>query len=314
MILFLLACAWIDDAEHGDFIDADGDGFWSDAFTDGNDCDDRDAAVHPQAIEGCNGLDDDCDGATDEGTDAWYADADGDGFGDPSAPTCEPESGAVQDASDCDDGDPGVYPGAAELCDGIDNDCDGQADDEHPVWYPDEDGDGWGAGEAVVSCDAPDDHVGNAGDCDDTDAAVHPDATELCDSADNDCDGLIDEDDADDVTTWFADTDADGYGDASSTTEACDRPNGFAPDSTDCYDNNPDAYPGQSTWFDTSRGDGSYDYSCDSVEEQRWTEVMDEALCNEGWHPSFGPQDCGVTSVWVLEGCVDTPTRTQECR
>ncbi len=97
------------------------------------DCDDTDPAIHPGAIEPCNGIDDDCDGLVDEDSSGltWYADDDGDGYGDPaqaSSPTCEQPSGYVIDASDCDDGDPDRNVGPDEPCDGIDADCDGNGD------------------------------------------------------------------------------------------------------------------------------------------------------------------------------------------
>ena len=78
MIVLLLSCAWIDDAEHREFIDGDGDGYCSDAFSDGDDCDDQDRDVHPDALEVCNSQDDDCDGAVDEGCDSGESDTDTD--------------------------------------------------------------------------------------------------------------------------------------------------------------------------------------------------------------------------------------------
>ena len=109
-------------------VDGDGDGATSDV-----DCDDTNPAIHPGAAEDtCNDRDDDCDGDRDEdapGALTWYRDADGDGFGDPSAPMtgCEPPSGYVADATDCDDSLNTRHPGANELVgDGIDQDCDGE--------------------------------------------------------------------------------------------------------------------------------------------------------------------------------------------
>ncbi len=112
--------------------DADGDGYRADT-----DCDDTNEAVHPGATERCDGLDDDCDGLVDDEdpdlSDAatWYADADADGHGDSTvaATACEQPAGAVADDGDCDDGDSGVNPDVAEVCDdGVDNDCDGAAE------------------------------------------------------------------------------------------------------------------------------------------------------------------------------------------
>ncbi|MCK6519264.1 putative metal-binding motif-containing protein, partial [Myxococcota bacterium] len=123
------------------YADSDGDGYGdpdgdllsceapSGNVANNEDCDDGAAGVSPAGTELCDGLDNNCDGATDEGAAAdaatWYDDADGDGFGDPSATSvaCDQPSGAVSDASDCDDGDAAVNPGASEVCDSADNDC-----------------------------------------------------------------------------------------------------------------------------------------------------------------------------------------------
>jgi hypothetical protein len=104
-------------------------------------------------------------------------DADGDGF--------SPAQG------DCDDSDPRTFPGALEVCDGRDNDCNGAVDDHaidaFPVFL---DGDGWGNGAFAISvCAAPPGYATRADDCDDADPAVHPGAAEICDGVDHDCDG-----------------------------------------------------------------------------------------------------------------------------
>ena len=133
-----------------DESDADGDG-WSEC--DG-DCDDGNAAVHPFATEICNdGVDQNCDGVTDE-----WTDNDGDGFS-----TC---------TGDCDDNNPDNRPGNAEVCDYTDNDCDGAVDE-----LPDMDGDGYS------ECD----------DCDDTDDTINPGAEEICNGVDDDCNAYTDE-------------------------------------------------------------------------------------------------------------------------
>ena len=158
--------------------DTDGDGY-ADIQSGGTDCDDSNHNIWPGAPEACNSIDDDCDGIIDEdfpllgsaceaegrcsgvhACDAsgiataceatataisWYVDADGDGVGSGAAiQSCpSPAQGYVNQGGDCDDGNPFIYPGAAELCDGIDNDCDGAP--EPPSQCPAEGGT-WVAG------------------------------------------------------------------------------------------------------------------------------------------------------------------------
>ncbi len=159
-------------------------------------CDDGRQDIHPWASEYCDGVDDDCDGVVDEAdsVDAawWYRDFDGDGYGAVSVAeeACSAPEGFVADSADCDDADPTVHPEADELCDDIDNDCDGVVDEDVVSLYLDADGDGYGD-PAVVTCLALDGYLYNGDDCDDTDPAVHPGATdEPCDGIDSDCDGI----------------------------------------------------------------------------------------------------------------------------
>ncbi len=240
------------------FFDADGDGFgdilnWTracyapDGYVESSaDCDDSDETVNPSVAELCgDGIDNDCDGEADPEL-IWYQDADGDGYGDESSSlaTCEQPSGYVDDPDDCDDDDPDIHPGAGDDCyDLTDNDCDGETD-EGDDWYQDADGDGYGDADIPVSsCDTPEDHVADSSDCDDSDGATHPLADEYCDGIDNDCDGVVDEDDAVDPITWYQDADGDGYGDAASTALACQQPDGYVEDSTDCDDSDTDINP-----------------------------------------------------------------------
>ncbi|HHO52134.1 MAG TPA: hypothetical protein ENK18_14985 [Deltaproteobacteria bacterium] len=132
----------------------------------------------------------------------WLEDADGDGVGSWFGATvvgCAPPEGYTDAWGDCDDGDPTRHPGAIELCNGIDDDCDGIIDDAGgtAVRYPDVDGDGFGddARPMPSSCAAAG-LVSVGGDCDDSDPGRGPQAIELCDGIDQDCDGLIDEDGA----------------------------------------------------------------------------------------------------------------------
>src|SRR6185503_7624802 len=118
------------------------------------------ANVHPAASETCNGVDEDCDGNTDEGVLVTsYADADGDGFGNAASSdvSCEPPAGNASAAGDCDDANAAAHPGAIEVCDGFDDDCDGAVDDADvdrlgaPTFYTDTDDDGFGVN-PVMAC------------------------------------------------------------------------------------------------------------------------------------------------------------------
>jgi hypothetical protein len=125
---------------------------------------------------------------------AW-ADQDGDGYGDPLASdtVCPGTAGFAANADDCDDTSAAAHPGATEVCDGIDGDCDGEGD-LMGAWFPDADGDGFGALGSLetTACDAPTGFVADATDCDDEDGAIHPGATEVCNALDDDCDGADD--------------------------------------------------------------------------------------------------------------------------
>ncbi len=175
--------------------DADGDGFGDDAdaivacveqpgrVTAGGDCDDADPAVSPGRVERCDGVDEDCDGTPDDDAlDAptWFADTDGDGFGDAgtAVTSCDPPDAHVPTGDDCDDADAALHPGAAEVCDGIDTDCDGRLDagaSDGTPWWPDADADGYGDAyaEAELDCTA-DGRSPNRLDCDDGDATTSP--------------------------------------------------------------------------------------------------------------------------------------------
>jgi len=181
--------------------DADRDG-WESERCGGDDCNDASYLVSPDSPEICDGLDNDCDGAADLPTPAdpptWYRDGDGDGYGDSAdtAAGCSAPAGYVNNGLDCDDARTLVRPGAIEVCDGQDNDCDGDTDEDDaslaPDWWRDGDGDGYGNATSAVlaACAAPEGYINNRDDCDDSDADVHPGAAEVCaDGIDNDCDG-----------------------------------------------------------------------------------------------------------------------------
>ncbi len=245
------------DCDGQDLTDVDGDGFDA-PEAGGQDCDDNDAAVHPEAVEACTGVDDDCDGLIDDEDDSvtgqpnWYLDEDGDAFGvaEDVVQACTQPPGRSTEAGDCDDASPEIHPGAQEHCTGLDDDCDGLIDDEddsvaeRPTWYADQDGDGWGdPDDTVERCEQPEGRVSRSGDCDDSDSSINPAVEERCDGIDNDCDDETDEDDAVDVSTWYLDADADGFGDLKSSDVDCDQPSGWVADSSDCDDDDAGVNP-----------------------------------------------------------------------
>jgi hypothetical protein len=150
--------------------------------------------VKPGAVDVCDGVDNDCDGQVDEDAAesafVWYADADGDGYGDPDVTTvCGLGGGWSLDPGDCDDTDPFVHPGVTDGGDGWDSDCDGRLDDDG-CWF-DQDGDGYGDPAMGGYCGSPG-WVENDRDCAPDDAAINPRERDACDDAtDSDCDGLV---------------------------------------------------------------------------------------------------------------------------
>jgi|GEM_PF-2616576 len=208
-------------------IDADGDTYGV-GCTAGPDCDDTNSAVHPGATEVCNGIDDNCNGTTDEGCGIWYRDADGDTYGNPSVTTVSigKPTGYVANNTDCDDTNSAIYVlrtgyrdadmdtyttgGAVQVCSGASlpsgwraaangNDCD---DSNSAKWankngYLDTDGDTYGAGTVVAVCSGATllpPYRTKGGDCDETNSNINPGVTENSSNGiDDNCNGVTDE-------------------------------------------------------------------------------------------------------------------------
>lgn len=251
------------------FFDGDGDGYGDDTqplnlcagqaefAVQGGDCDDATPATNPGQLEFCDGIDNDCNTLIDDDTQSvpWYLDSDGDLFGDPNVASiisCAPIAGRSVLNSDCDDDAPGINPSSQELCDGLDNDCNGLADFQIGINdFEDDDGDGL----VDIACSP----LGI--DCDDTNPVTGPGTIEQCDGQDNDCDGNVDENVA--LTLWYRDLDSDGFGSISSgTLVSCEQPLGYSSDGSDCDDNQ------SSVNTDGEETCNSFDDDCDGTNNE----------------------------------------------
>ncbi len=299
LLMNLLGCnslsPFVNEDLKTEICDADTDGLGrSSSYCGGNDCDDTDA--HIGAPTG------------------WFRDVDLDGFGAGEEEfACSQPEGFVGHNGDCDDTDKFVHPDMSETCNGIDDNCDGGIDDENiTVWYRDADLDTYGSPLVTITqCNQPDGYVGNPSDCDDEDPQINPNATEVCnDGIDQDCNGIID--DADGSEVWYADQDADGFGNPENRLVTClENPVGYVQDNTDCDDAKPDVNPAAaeackdgidndcdgsvdetdiaSTWYRDVDEDG-YGTSSDTIEDCAPAQgyVGNSADCNDH-DPSIHP-------------------------
>jgi alpha-tubulin suppressor-like RCC1 family protein len=250
------------------------------------------APTRGASSEVCDGADNDCDGQVDNGLafQAWYRDQDGDNYGltEQSVQACSRPSGYAPNPGDCNDTSVVFHPGAVEACDGVDNDCDAQADEGVPTqaWYRDADGDGFGSvSNTVQNCRQPAGFVSDASDCDDSSAAIKPGGTEVCDALDNDCDAQVDEGV---LSAWYRDADGDGFGDAAQPTQACGRPTGYVASASDCNDTSAAIRPGATE-------------VCDGV-DNNCSGAVDEGLALLTWYRDSDGDTYG-TSTNTLQKC-----------
>ncbi|MBI5787620.1 MAG: thrombospondin type 3 repeat-containing protein [Candidatus Schekmanbacteria bacterium] len=185
------------------------------------DCDDTKAGINPKAAEVCDGLDNNCNGQTDEGGNVYYRDEDADSYGDPdnSIWTCAVQVGYVSNNADCNDTDPLINP--------------------ETVWYKDSDRDKYSDGTTLTQCRRPASFYLPAeitallGDCNDSNEYIHPARVEVCDGRDNNCNGQVDEGAK---NTYYQDGDGDGHGNPLESLQACFPSQGYVGNNTDCDD------------------------------------------------------------------------------
>jgi len=292
-------------------LDFDGDGhgsaLTSDATTacvaplgyviSSDDCEDASATALPGGTESCDGLDNDCDGTTDEMTECF--DDDGDG--------------SSEIAGDCDDADASIHLLAIEVVDGIDQDCDGVVDNDTDAydddgdglseiagdcddtdasvgaatpWYDDRDGDGHGSALTSVSCDAPAGAVSTSDDCDDADDDIHPGAVEGCDAEEDlNCDGSF----------GWADADGDRWA-------AC----------LECDDSSPISHPGALEICDGRDNDCDGSVDDDAVDASTWYADLDGD--GVGTEPIEVSCAGGAGLAAVSGDCDDNdPSRAEDC-
>ena len=301
VFLVLVGCRTTDKAvldfqeeESQQVVDGDGDGYLAE-----EDCDDSSSTSHPGAIELCDGIDNNCDGQIDEGvTNLYYADTDGDGYGalDNTMEACDSPEGYIPVGNDCDDTDANVYPSAPELCDGIDNNCDGIADDgSQGVWFPDYDNDGYGdANSPQELCDDQAGFVANGDDCNDMNPDIYPFAEEICDGLDNNCNEQIDEGVS---NTFYIDSDGDGYGNPSISTQACEMPTGYVNNDSDCDDTDSFIFP-------------TADEYCDGIDNNCDTLIDDSTAVDATWYyldsdgDGYGDNNTGLSSCTAIAGYI----------
>ena len=285
---------WFDDDADSDgiadFRDADAD---NDGDPDPSDCDDANATIATGKAEVCDLIDQDCDG------DVLEAFADTDGDLTPDCVDVDDDADGDPDVSDCASLNANVYTGAFEICNGVDDDCDGQKDDGATgaaTYYQDSDNDGYGGAVTVFQCSPPVGYVLLAGDCDDNSSVSNPAGEESCAVGDEDCDGGDGDADPDgvpsDAEVWYLDGDGDTWGDAAAVVFACGQP-ADATDATsalDCDDTN--AFVSPSAFETCANG---IDDNCNGA--------VDTDASQQSWYPDLDKDSHGDESASPVLDC-----------
>lgn len=211
---------------------------------------------------------------------------------------CKDSDGdGARDKKDCAPLDFQINPDAAEVCDGIDNNCNGQIDEDVAITaYWDRDRDGYGdAAFARRVCELPEDGATEAGDCNDLDPNAFPGAPETCNLQDDDCDNIADEDV---LVTFYRDDDGDGHGNPADTTEGCSALQGYTSTSDDCNDSEPLAWTGALE-------------SCDGIDNNCDSQIDEGLESTRQWEDAdldgYGNPDAPILACGPGVGIADNP-------
>ncbi len=235
-------------------VDTDDD---NDGKLDVDDCAPLDATMHAGALELCDGIDNNCNGKLDEG----YPDTDGDGFTD--CVDDDDDDDGEPDIIDCAPLDAAINHSAKEVCDGVDNNCNGQLDEPGSggcmPYYKDKDDDSFGMeNKSQCLCGPSEEYsASQAGDCDDSTWAINPNGSEVCNNQDDDCDGIKDNSGSLGCKNFFEDADSDGYGSGVPLCLCWGNVTFTTQKGGDCDETNPSINPGVTEWCD------NVDNNCD---------------------------------------------------
>ena len=280
--------------------------------TEVGDCNDDEASVKPGLPEQCNGVDEDCDGQTDEG----FLNSDTDLLVDCVDPDDDDDTILDDGNGDGDMLDP-CAPGESSYCD---DNCQFVKNTDQA----DMDGDGKGD---LCDDDIDGDGDPNATDCAPTNPALYHGQIEPCDDVDNDCDGKTDEGEGGaNCVVYYKDADGDNHGDPTDSKCLC-SPDAIgryiAETKKDCCDSDANARPGQTVYFTDANECGSFDYNCNDSEEKQYSETGSCGGFGCKWSPGWsgGNPACGIAGNW-MNGCTidwlscdsHTVTKTQACR